>query len=73
MLWHQLIGTVLVAIGVECLAYGGRMGRQLPQPWRSMPEEWLPEYRRILKRSLIVMGVGAAIVVGGIVSFVWGG
>lgn len=72
MPWHQLIGTLLVALGVECLAYGGRMGHRLPKTWSGAPEEWLPEYRRILKRSLVIFGIGAVLILGGIAVFVWG-
>ena len=71
--WQQLLGVGMVAFGLACLWSGGRMGRLLPKPWSGPPQEWLPESRRILKRSLVVLGVGAALTVAGIATFVWSG
>jgi len=67
---QQWIGVVIFILGMACLCSLGRMGRLLPKPWTGKPQQWLPEYRRILKRSLIILGLGALLLLVGITVFV---
>lgn len=73
MTWQQWLGWAFMVLGLACIWSGGRMGRLLPKPWSGPPHQWLPEYRHILKRSLIILGVGAAMTLGGIACIAWGG
>ncbi len=71
--WQQLLGLGLFVLGMACLWSGGRLGRRLPKPWSRPQQAWLAEYRRIAKQSLAVLGLGAALTLAGIATFVWSG
>ena len=70
---REWIGSGLLVVGVLCLWSGGWMGRLLPRPWSGAPDEWLPEYRRLVKRSLVTLGAGTVLALGGIACLVWPG
>jgi len=45
-------------------------GTTVPRPWKGNPHEWLPEYRRILRLSLITLGAGVVLIVG-VTCLIW--
>lgn len=67
----QWMGGATLVLGIACLWSGGRMGRLLPKPWSGAPRDWLPESRAIIKRSLVVIRVGAVLIIASVASLLW--
>lgn len=62
---QEWIGAAMLVLGIACLWAGGRMGALLPKPWNAPSESWLPESRRIFRRTGAVLTTGGILLMCG--------